>query len=327
MRRPASHRLLFALDAERAHHVGLALGRLLPTTRPPPELARDVLGIHFRSPLGLAAGMDKDATHLGLWHRLGFGFVEVGTVTPRPQPGNPRPRLFRIPEAGLILNRMGFNSAGMEAVARRLERRPDGLVVGVNVGRNRDGDESDYALAYRRLAPLADFAVLNVSSPNTPGLRALQAPEAIARILESVLEHRVGPVLVKLSPDEADLEATAGAALAAGANGIVATNTTVDRSLVPPAYRSRVEAWGDGGISGTPLRERAREARARVAGRGVLVACGGIGSPADVVRALAEGAGLVEIYSALVFAGPRLVREINAALPLPAVQTDVRTLN
>ena len=313
MRRFEPHRLLFALDAERAHHLAVMLGRLLPPAPAPAGLAREVLGIRFPSPLGLAAGMDKDATHLGLWKRLGFGFAEVGTVTPRPQPGNPRPRLFRLPEAGLILNRMGFNSDGMEAVARRLERRPEGLAVGVNVGKNRDGDESDYAVAYRRLAPLADYAVLNVSSPNTPGLRRLQAPEAIARILESVLEHRVGPVLVKISPDD-DPEATVEAALAAGADGIVATNTTVDRALVPPEFRARVEAWGDGGISGAPLRERARRVRERSSGRGVLVACGGIGSPDDAVRALGEGAALVQIYSALVFDGPSLVRQINEAL-------------
>ena len=314
MRRPAPHRLLFALEAERAHLLALALGRLLPAAPLPGGLACDVLGIRFPSPLGLAAGMDKDATHLELWRRLGFGFAEVGTVTPRPQPGNERPRLFRIPEAGLVLNLMGFNSEGADAVARRLERRPGGLVVGVNVGKNRDGDESDYALAYRRLGPLADYAVLNVSSPNTPGLRGLQAPEAVTRLVESVLEHRAGPVLVKLSPDEARPEETAAAALEAGADGVVATNTTIDRGLVPARHRARVEAWGDGGISGTPLRERAHEIRARLFGRGALVACGGIGSPEDVLRALAAGADLVQIYSALVFEGPRLVRRINDAL-------------
>jgi len=292
----------------------------------PPALAREVLGVRFRSPLGLAAGMDKDAAHLDLWRRLGFGFVEVGTVTPRAQAGNPRPRLFRIPEAGLILNRMGFNSAGADAVARRLERRPEGLVVGVNVGKNRDGDESDYALAYRRLAPLADYAVLNVSSPNTPGLRGLQAPEAISRILESVLEHRAGPVLVKISPDEAP-EETVEAALAAGADGLVATNTTVDRAVVPAEHRARVDAWGKGGISGAPLRERAREQRRRVKGAGTLVACGGIASPEHVLDALAEGADLVQIYSAFVFEGPGLVRRINSALALTPVTTETTTLN
>ena len=285
-----------------------------------------MLGIRFPSPLGLAAGMDKDAGHLALWRRLGFGFVEVGTVTPRPQPGNPMPRLFRIPEAGLILNRMGFNSAGADVVARRLERRPGGLVVGVNVGRNRDGDESDYTVAYRRLAPLADYAVLNVSSPNTPGLRRLQAPEAVTRILESVLEHRAGPVLVKISPDEPP-EETVDAALAAGADGVVATNTTVDREFVPPRWRARIESWGEGGISGEPLRERAGEVRARIAGRGTLVACGGIGSPGEVVHALAEGAALVQIYSAFVFQGPGLVRRINSALALARLTTETATLN
>jgi dihydroorotate dehydrogenase len=319
--------VLFRLDAERAHRLVLALARFAPPLEPPAAgLAREVMGLRFRSPLGLAAGMDKDAAHLELWRRLGFGFVEVGTVTPRPQAGNPRPRLFRIPEARLILNRMGFNSAGANAVARKLELRPDGLVVGVNVGRNRDGDESDYALAYRRLAPLADYAVLNVSSPNTPGLRRLQAPEAITRILESVLEHRVGPVLVKISPDEAP-EETVEAALSAGADGVVATNTTVDLGVVPPEHRARIDAWGEGGISGRPLRDRSREVRRRIAGRGTLVACGGIGSPEEVLGALAEGADLVQIYSSLVFEGPALVRRINAALALTPMATATPTLN
>jgi dihydroorotate dehydrogenase len=324
------YRLLFRLDAERAHRVALGAGRALPVRfRPPAALRRDVMGIAFPSPIGLAAGMDKDATHLDLWRRLGFGFVEVGTVTPRPQPGNPRPRLFRLPEAGLVLNRMGFNSAGADAVARRLERRPADLVVGVNIGRNRDTPDAeawrDYAESYVRLAPFAEYVVVNVSSPNTPGLRLLQAPAALAHLLEAIGEKRAElglgrqPLLVKVSPDLADeeLDATIDAALAGAADGIVATNTTTDRSAVPEEYRATVAGWGEGGLSGRPLRVRAERIRLRVAerlaGRATLIACGGIASAADVDAALTGGADLVQIYSALVFEGPGLVRRLNRA--------------
>jgi dihydroorotate dehydrogenase len=327
--------LLFRLDAERAHELTFAFAgalRRLPGfgSEPPPGLAREVMGLRFRSPLGLAAGLDKDARLLPLWRDLGFGFVEIGTVTPRPQSGNPRPRLYRLPEAGLILNRMGFNSEGAEAVARRLERRPAGLVVGGNVGKNRDTPEEDalrdYEGAYERIAPLVDYAVLNVSSPNTPGLRRLQAPESLARLLEGMLALRdrleLGrqPLLVKLAPDLADeeLDATVDAALAAGVSGIVATNTTVDIGLVPEAHRTAVAAWGAGGLSGLPLRDRADKVRRRILerldARIPLVACGGLTTPADVVAALDEGAALAQVYSALVFEGPSLVRRVNTAL-------------
>ncbi len=328
--------ILFRLDAERAHELALGLGRLLPVSSPPPpELARDVLGLRFSSPLGLAAGMDKDARYLALWRRLGFGFVEIGTVTPRPQAGNPRPRLYRLPEAGLLLNRMGFNSEGAEAVARRLERRPAGLVVGGNIGKNRETPEEaalgDYEASFTRIAPLVDYVVLNVSSPNTPGLRRLQAPESLARLVEGIvaLRGRLGldrlPVLVKLAPDldEAELDATVDAALAGGAAGIVATNTTVDRGGVPGRHRAAVEAWGEGGISGAPLREPARRVRRRIIeriqGRSTLIACGGLVTPGDVARALDEGAALAQIYTGLVLEGPDLVRRVNRELASRAV--------
>ncbi len=298
------------------------------------------MGLSFSSPIGLAAGMDKDGEQLGLWRRLGFGFVEVGTVTPRPQHGNPRPRLFRLPAAGLILNRMGFNSAGADAVARHLERRPADLVVGVNIGKNRDTPDADawrdYRAAYARLAPLADYVVVNVSSPNTPGLRMLQAPEALKRLLEAVGEKRAElglghqPLLVKVSPDltDDDLDATIDAALAGAADGIVATNTTVDRSTVPEESRSIVDGWGEGGLSGEPLRVPARRVRARVAemlaGQATLIACGGIRSAADVHDALAAGADLVQVYSALIFEGPGLPRRLNHACAKSVLASEAR---
>ena len=330
---------LFRLEAERAHDATLRLGELvghvpfaLRTLASPPEarLACSLAGLRLGSPLGLAAGLDKGARLLPLWKALGFGFVEIGTVTPRPQPGNPRPRLFRVPADGLILNRMGFNSEGADVVARRLEKRPAGLVVGGNIGKNKETSEADaaadYASAYERIAPLVDYVVLNISSPNTPGLRDLQGPEAIERLLWAVepLRSRLGlerqPLLVKLAPDldERDLAPIVEAALGQGADGLVATNTTVDRAVLGPTARARVEAWGAGGISGTPLAGLARRIRQRVLEvldeRAPLIACGGIGTPQDAAQALADGATAVQIYSALIFEGPMLVRRLNAAL-------------
>lgn len=331
--------LLFRLDPERAHDLALGLGELAgrrprllgPLASPPPAALRSTLaGLPLASPIGLAAGLDKDARLLAVWRALGFGFAEIGTVTPRPQPGNPRPRLLRLADEGAIVNRMGFNSEGADAVARRLERRPAGLVVGANLGRNRETAEidapGDYALAFERLAPAVDYVVLNVSSPNTPGLRGLQAPEALARLLAAVapVRARLGlerqPLLVKLAPDleESALGPIVERALDGGADGLVATNTSVDRALLPPGARAAVEAWGPGGISGRPLAGRAAAVRRRLLslldGRAPLVACGGIGTPAEARAALEDGAAAVQIYSALVFEGPGLVGRINAVL-------------
>ena len=331
--------LLFRLDAERAHELALRFGelsgRLRPLLRslaasPDPSLACSLAGLRLATPVGLAAGLDKDARLLPFWQAVGFGFVEIGTVTPRPQAGNPRPRLFRLPSDGLILNRMGFNSEGADVVARRLEDRPRGLVVGGNVGKNRETADADaatdYALAYERIAPHVDYAVLNVSSPNTPGLRSLQGPESLAVLLDAVtsVRSRLGlerqPLLVKLAPDMDghDLPAIVERALAEGADGLVATNTSIDPDLVPAASRARVDAWGPGGISGRPLAARAsavrRDVFAALDGRAPLIACGGIGSPAEARAALADGAAAVQVYSALVFEGPGLVRRINDGL-------------
>ena len=284
----------------------------------------------FPTPLGLAAGLDKGATLLPLWKALGFGHVEIGTVTPRPQPGNPRPRLFRFPEAGLILNRMGFNSEGAEVVAPRLRHRPPGLIVGGNLGKNKETPEAnaldDYRAAYRLIAPQVDYVALNVSSPNTPGLRNLQAPEALKPLLAGVLDLRkeMGlehqPLLLKLAPDLApeDLDAIVEVAVGSGISGLIATNTTLDRGVVAEPLRARVEAKGAGGLSGAPLKAKAREVRRQILsalrGRLPLVACGGLGSSEDVQGALDDGAALAQIYSALIFAGPSLVGRIYQGL-------------
>ena len=334
--------LLFRLDAERAHELAFAAGgfaQRVPGFLPAqsalsgaadPALRRAVLGLDFPSPIGLAAGLDKGAKLLPLWKALGFGFVEIGTVTPRPQGGNPKPRLFRFPEAGLILNRMGFNSEGAEVVAKRLDARPRGLIVGGNLGKNKETPEEraleDYAAAYRLIAPRVDYTVVNISSPNTPGLRDLQAPEKLKPLLEGLLALRreLGlerqALLLKLAPDLApeDLDALIETVVASGFDGLIATNTTIDRGVVPEPLRMRVEAKGAGGLSGAPLRDKAlavqRRVHARLSGRLPWIACGGIGSAAQARESLAGGASLVQVYSALVFEGPGLVKRMNRGL-------------
>jgi dihydroorotate dehydrogenase len=334
--------LLFQLDPETAHGLCFFLGGLaqrvpgLPVLlqgvlgRQDPAIAREAFGLRFRSPIGLAAGLDKGAQLLPLWKALGFGFVEIGTVTPLPQPGNPKPRLFRLPEEGLILNRMGFNSEGMAVVARRLRDRPPGLVVGGNIGKNKltpeEGALDDYRAAYRTIAPRVDYIALNISSPNTPGLRRLQAPEALKPLVEGMLATRkeMGmerqPLLVKLAPDlpGPELDAIVEVLVASGIEGVIATNTTLDRGIVSELNRSRVEALGEGGLSGRGLKVKAQTVQRRILQRlpaGVgLMACGGIGSGEDAAQALQEGAALVQVYSALIFGGPLLVRRMNREL-------------
>jgi dihydroorotate dehydrogenase len=324
-------------DAERAHEFTLRrLARLGPAARA--VLRRtyavsrpvEAFGVTFPNRVGLAAGMDKGQVLVPAWFRLGFGYVEIGTITPRPQRGNPRPRLFRLIQHRAIVNRMGFNNPGAERVARRLARLgPHPGPVGVNLGRNKDTPNEraadDYVTAFRALAPYADYAAINVSSPNTPGLRALQAQRELRALIESVARtrddlHRGGgrrvPLLVKVSPDEPPerLEAIADAVVAGGADGIIATNTTVAR----PAVETHLRATEAGGLSGAPLREAAERACARLylrlGGRMPLVGVGGIGSAEDAYRRIRAGASLVQIYTALVYEGPAVVRELQEGL-------------
>jgi dihydroorotate dehydrogenase len=328
--------LLFRLDPETAHNLAFWLGERVgswPRLPEPAHLAglrRKAFGLDFPTPLGLAAGLDKGATLLPLWKTLGFGHVEIGTVTPRPQSGNPKPRLFRFPQAGLILNRMGFNSEGAEVVAARLRHRPADLIVGGNLGKNKETPEAqaleDYRAAYRLIAPQVDYIALNVSSPNTPGLRNLQAPEALEPLLAGMLDLRkeLGleqqPLLLKLAPDlvPEDLDAIVEVAVSSGISGLIATNTTLDRGIVEEPLRAFVESKGAGGLSGVPLQAKAREVRCRILsalrGRLPLVACGGLGSAEDVQGALDDGATLAQIYSALIFEGPALIKRIHQGL-------------
>lgn len=308
----------------RALSLGIGLGRA-PAHEP--CLESTVFGLRFASPIGLAAGFDKDAEAAGGAFRLGFGFVEVGTLTPRPQPGNPRPRLFRLPEDKAVINRMGFNNAGAAAAAARLARlrqsaRPGPL--GVNIARNKDSKDAaaDYAACARALARHADYLTINVSSPNTPGLRALQAPDSLRALVRAVTgaAREVGaapPVLIKIAPDlePADLEALAAVARDDAVAGLIISNTTIAR---PDGLRaaSRGEA---GGLSGKPLFGPSTDVLRRVygltGGTVPLIGVGGIAAAADAYAKIRAGASLVQLYSALVYEGPGLVRRIAGGLP------------
>src|SRR6266700_2000272 len=295
-----------------------------------PVLRVRALGLEFPGPLGLAAGFDKDARGTRGLAALGFGFVEVGTVTARAQPGNPRPRMFRLTADRALVNRMGFNNAGAAAAAARLGRARGGPVVGVNIGKTRavpDADAAaDYAASARAVAAVADYVVVNVSSPNTPGLRDLQAADRLRPVLVAVraaLDAAVSggrvPLLVKIAPDLADedVDAVADLAIELGLDGIIATNTTVSRDgLASPA--AQVAAAGAGGLSGPPLRARAlavlTRLRARAGDRLVLIAAGGIETPDDAWERLRAGATLVQAYTGFVYGGPLWPRRMHAGL-------------
>jgi dihydroorotate dehydrogenase len=302
-----------------------------------PVLRVRALGLSFPGPVGLAAGFDKDARGTRGLAALGFGFVEVGTVTARAQPGNPRPRMFRLTADRALVNRMGFNNAGAAAAAAALGRsggrspgRPGGPVVGVNIGKTRavpDADAAaDYAASARAVAAVADYVVVNVSSPNTPGLRDLQAEDrlrpvlvAVRAALDAASPGRRVPLLVKIAPDlaDADVDAVADLALELGLDGIIATNTTVSRDgLASPA--AEVAAAGAGGLSGPPLRARSlevlRRLHARAGDRLVLIAAGGIETPDDAWERLRAGATLVQAYTAFVYGGPLWPRQMHAGL-------------
>lgn len=338
---PLLRPMLFRLPAERAHDLTLALLRLagagavgrwlvqaLFAPRPNGP-AVHAFGLDFANPIGLAAGYDKDGLGWRGLAAMGFGHLELGTVTPRPQPGNPAPRIFRLVEDRAVINRMGFPSRGADFLARRLAgRRPPGVVIGVNIGKNKDTPleraVEDYRLLLRRFGPLADYLTINISSPNTPGLRRLQARSALAdllgplaaerRRLADELGRRV-PLLVKLAPDlaDAELDAALDVIVAAGMDGVIVSNTTLRRE----SLRSTLAAQA-GGLSGAPLRALSSAMVRRVAdavnGRLPIVASGGVMSPDDFQEKLAAGAVLVQLYTGLIYAGPGLVRQVCTAL-------------
>jgi dihydroorotate dehydrogenase len=321
------------MDAERAHRLAvraLALG-LVPGDRQPdpPVLRQTAFGLTFVNPIGLAAGFDKNGEVVAPMLKLGFGFVEVGTVTPRPQPGNPRPRLFRLTRDRAVINRMGFNNAGADAMAARLARwrRDDALggrgILGINLGKNKDQTDAaaDYAAGVAKLGALADYLVINVSSPNTPGLRALQERSQLSALIERVLAARAAlarkpPLLLKIAPDLTEDERAdiAAVALESGLDGLIVSNTTIAR----PAGLDPNHAGESGGLSGRPLLAPSTallgEMYRRLEGRLPMIGVGGIASGADAYAKIRAGASLVQLYSALVFEGPGLVRRIKNEL-------------
>lgn len=320
---------LFALDAEKVHHLTMSLlatvGPLLTPFAPKHDsrLTRTVFGVRFPNPVGLAAGFDKNAVALRAWGPLGFGFAEVGTITARAQPGNPKPRLFRVPECGAIINRLGFNNEGADAIAVRLRLleksgRWPRIPIGINLGKSSitpiDEATSDYLLSFERLHHFGDYFVLNISSPNTLGLRSLQDRTALDELLRTVQRRNTGrrPLLVKIAPDlrwEA-IEDIIALAEEHELAGLVATNTTLDHSYVP---HHRLQ---QGGLSGLPLRERSTEIVHFIAERSSLpiIAVGGIFSADDALRKFDAGASLVQVYTGLVYEGPQLIRDICAAV-------------
>jgi dihydroorotate dehydrogenase len=334
--------LLVRIPPERAHHwaatalrIGFASDRVAGAYAArafPPEIALDALGLHFASPLGVAAGLDKDASWFAALGALGFGAVEVGTVTPLRQPGNPQPRVIRAVADEALVNAMGFPNPGAEAVAARLSGRaapsdfPGAPVLGANLGKNRDTPlahaAEDYAEVARRLAPLADYLVLNVSSPNTPGLRSLETVEGLAPIIAAVKPLVPGkPLLVKISPDLADSDVDAVADLAAGEGlaGVIATNTTIDRGVLSPSGRAQVAGFSGGGVSGSPLRDRSlavlRRLHARLqASATILISVGGVRDAADVWERMLTGATLVQTYTGFVYGGPAWPAQVNREL-------------
>ena len=333
--------LLFRMNPERAHAFtfsclkalqkipfGLALASLF-FRKKDPRLEREVFGIKFPSPVGVAAGLDKDAEVPDALGALGFSFVEIGTVTPEPQPGNPSPRLFRLPEDKALINRMGFNNQGAKAAAGRLAKRRTRVIVGGNIGKNKVTPNaqatSDYLKCYDALYPYVDYFAVNVSSPNTPGLRELQDKEPLEALLTALQKKNASmpaakPVLLKIAPDLTDdqLDDIIEIVGNTGIAGVIATNTTVSREMILSTRADKVEAMGAGGLSGMPLSERSTEVirylHERSGGRFPIIGVGGIMSPDDALEKLDAGASLVQVYTGFIYEGPAVVKSINKAI-------------
>jgi dihydroorotate dehydrogenase len=327
---------LFCLDAERAHDLALASIEAAFRTGTTPLLAArpqplpvQAFGLRFDNPVGLAAGLDKNGAHVDALAALGFGFIEVGTTTPRAQPGNPKPRMFRLPEHQAVINRLGFNNGGVDALVRNVERAKFGGVLGINIGKNKDTPNEraveDYLLCLERVYARASYVTVNISSPNTQGLRDLQEEETLKRFVGTLREAqerlaaRHGarkPMLLKIAPDlsEAELDAIADVLLAAGIDGLICTNTTIDRSAVA-GHRHAAEA---GGLSGRPVFEKSTEVlrgmARRLDRRIPLIGVGGIVGGSDAAAKIAAGASLVQFYTGLVYRGPGLIGDCVEAI-------------
>lgn len=333
--------IFFRLGAERAHHLTL---RLLKVVLAIPGLAqlfkawyryedplleKEVFGLRFKNPVGLAAGFDKDGKHISSMATLGFGFIEVGTVTPLPQSGNPQPRLFRLPKDDALINRMGFNNGGLEQLVEQLKKpRPEGLIVGGNIGKNKvtPNEEAinDYEKCFEALFPYVDYFVVNVSSPNTPNLRELQEKEPLQALLSRIqginhTKENPKPVLLKIAPDlsNGQLDDIIDIVQATKIAGVIATNTTIDREGLATETKS-IEAIGNGGLSGKPLKARSTEViqylKDKTRGELKIIGVGGIASPADAREKLDAGADLIQVYSGMVYSGPGLIKAIKKGI-------------
>ena len=328
--------LLFQFDPETAHDWTLCLLRSIPITplggilaACAPAAPRRVMGIDFPNPVGLAAGLDKNGECIKAWEALGFGFVEIGTVTPRPQPGNPKPRMFRLPKAQALINRMGFNNKGVDYLIEQVRRSGFKGVLGINIGKNADTPAEraveDYLTGLRKVYPWARYVAVNISSPNTPGLRDLQYGAALDRLLGALKDEqrrladeqgRYVPLAVKIAPDIADADLpTVGRALVRHAiDAVIATNTTFSRAGV----EGLPHADEAGGLSGAPLRDRStavvRQLTDILGGALPIIAVGGISSGADAAAKIAAGASLVQLYTGFIYRGPELIREAVMAL-------------
>lgn len=314
--------LLFQMDPEKAHDLALkaiAKGLIKVKTSDPAHLKRKVFGVDFPNPIGLGAGFDKNGVALDQWKDLGFGFIEVGTVTRHAQPGNPKPRMFRYPGSKAIINRMGFNNEGADALAARIEKSHPCIPLGINLGKSKitplEEAAEDYAYSFSRLQDLGDYFVVNVSSPNTPGLRQLQDKDALTKILWRLKEiDGSKPLFVKIAPDleETQLEEIASLAIDMGLTGLIATNTTLSRQGLPQDPNQ------EGGLSGSPLTARSQEVlkfiKGLVGDRLVLIGVGGIMNASDAQARLDGGADLVQVYSGWVYGGPAFIEEIKSGL-------------
>lgn len=327
--------LLFRLPTEKSHYLALdslALGQklcLTPCLLPQPQLPVSLLGLQFKNPVGLAAGLDKNGDYIDALAALGFGFLEIGTITPRPQPGNPQPRLFRLPEANAIINRMGFNNKGVDHLVRQVEKAKYNGVLGINIGKNFDTPVenalNDYRICLEKTFALASYITINISSPNTQGLRSLQYGESLDQLLGGLRESaeklqtrhgRKVPLLVKIAPDleQQDVETIAAQLLKNGMDGVIATNTTLDRIGVENLPHGKEQ----GGLSGAPVREKSTRVLRQLAqvldGRLPIIGVGGITAGEHAAEKIRAGAQLVQIYTGFIYRGPALIEESVKAI-------------
>jgi len=335
--------LLFLLKPETAHGFTIRLFRILLViplgktfvrkmyTYENERLRRDLFGLTFKNPVGLAAGFDKDGKYVSVMAHLGFGFIEIGTVTPKPQVGNPRPRLFRLPKDEALINRMGFNNEGIAATVERLKKpRPEGLIIGGNIGKNKTTPnaeaEEDYVICFEALHQYVDYFVVNVSSPNTPGLRDLQEKEPLQKLLNRLQDlnqtkPNPKPILLKIAPDLTDsqLDDIVEIMASTGIAGLIATNTTISREGLQESSE-KIQQIANGGLSGQPLKSRATEVirylSEQSGGAFPIIAVGGIASGKDAQEKLNAGASLVQIYTGLIYEGPALVKRICEELEM-----------